>query len=73
MVFPLPGQPITIIFVFFDIFKIASPLTIRVDFFKSTLIVYHFESASWIALAAVFPAPIAEMTVAAPVTASPPA
>ena len=35
--------------------------------------IYYFESASSMALAAVFPAPIAEITVAAPVTASPPA
>lgn len=33
----------------------------------------YLESASSMDLAATFPAPIAEMTVAAPVTASPPA
>ena len=34
---------------------------------------YLFDKNSWIPLAAAFPAPIARITVAAPVTASPPA
>ena len=34
---------------------------------------FYFDSSAWMAAAAFFPAPMARMTVAAPVTASPPA
>ena len=43
----------------------------EVEFFKH--INFYFVSASSMAFAAVFPAPMAKITVAAPVTASPPA